>query len=71
MMLKVKNDYLNIRYVANIFFFFFFLANQSILTISAECLEGQFGYQGYMYSSVELCDQVYNFGGGGGDLSQT
>ena len=35
-MLKVKKDYLNIRYVASIFFFSFFSANQPVLTISAE-----------------------------------
>ena len=61
-MLKVKSDYLNIRYVASIFFFFFFFANQPVLTISAECLEGQFSNQGHMYSSAGLCNQVYNMG---------
>ena len=58
-MLKVKSDYLNIRYVASIFFFFY---DQPILTIPAECLEGQFGNQGHMYSLVGLCKQVYNMG---------
>ena len=62
---------LNIRYVANIFFFFFFLVNQPILTISAECLEGQFGYQGYMYSSVDISDYVTRFIIWGRNLSQT
>ena len=61
-MLKVESDYLNIRYVASIFFCFFVFVNQPVLTISAECLEGQFGNQGHMYSSVGLCNQVYNMG---------
>ena len=47
LMLKVKSDYLNIRSVARIFFVF---AYQPVLTIPAECLEGQFGNQGNMYS---------------------
>ena len=56
-MLKVKKDYLNIRYVAIIFFFF---ADEPVLRISAECLEGQFGNQGHTYNSVGLCNHFYN-----------
>ena len=60
-MLKVKSDYLNIRYVASIFFFFFFLLVSPFSRFQLNVLRGSLVIKD-MYSSVGLCNQIYNMG---------